>query len=424
MTHSSARATVFDPVSLGALDLDNRTVVAPMTRSRSIAGAIPPASAPLYYAQRAGAGLIVSEGTCISPTAAGAQDVPGIWSDAQVAAWSTVTEAVHEAGGTIVCQLWHIGRAGLPDLLPDGRPPVGPSAVKIDGTTYLAQRFVPFVEPRELAADEIAKIVRDYAAAAENARRAGFDGVELHGANGYLIDQFLQASANRRTDGYGGSIENRCRFLGEVAEAVAAAWDPRRLGVRLSPTSKFQDMHDPDPEGLFEAAVRRLDPLDLAYIHVVEPGISGAASTGEDRRGMVGGAWVSARSRHRVISTGDHTAESALAALRGGEVDAVGFGRPFLANPDLPERLAAGAELNEPVRETFYGGGDEGYLDYPSLEAEETLAALRRQLAEDGEAELPRAAPLGAGTAPAEWPLAWALDRLREEREPAAVEPA
>jgi len=412
---SDARATVFDPVTLGALELKNRIAMAPMTRSRAFVDAIPPDSAPLYYAQRANAGLIVSEGVCISPTAVGSPYLPGIWSEEQIAVWTRVTAAVHAAGGAIVAQLWHLGRAGLPDLLPDNRKPVGPSPIAIDGTTYLARAFVPFVEPKELTAEEIAGIVRDYAQAAENARRAGFDGVELHGANGYLIDQFLHASSNTRTDEYGGSVENRTRFLGEVAEAVAAAWDARRLGVRLSPTSKFQDMHDPDLAGLFEGALGRLDPIELAYVHLVEPGISGALSTGEDRTGQLDSAWARERTRHKLIATGDHTPESALSTLRARHADVVGFGRRFLANPDLPERIAGGAALNEPVRETFYGGDDTGYVDYPSLEAEQLLGDLRRQVAEEGEGALPDVQPLGADTPLEEWPLAWAVGRLRAE---------
>lgn len=417
MTVGNARSTLLEPVALGALPLANRVVMAPMTRCRALAGGVPHESAPLYYAQRASAGLIVSEGTCISPTATGNQDVPGIWSDQQIEAWRRVTGAVHDAGGLIVAQLWHIGRAAIPTLLPEGVEPVGPSAIPIDPTTYLARRVVAYATPRALDVAEIAEIVRDYARAAENAREAGFDGVELHGANGYLIDQFLHASSNQRDDVYGGSPWARSRFLSEVAEAVCEAWDPRRVGVRLSPTSSFQDMHDPDPAGLFAVAIERLAALGLAYLHVVEPGISGALSTGEDRSGQLDAAWARERWDGRLVSTGECDRERALAALCSGDADAIGFARLFLANPDLPERLAAGAALNAPDRETFYGGDDVGYLDYPSLEAERCLAELRGRVALEGEGPLAEAEvePLSSTTDLDRWALAWAADRLRAD---------
>lgn len=420
---SDARARVLEPITLGALELNNRIAMAPMTRARAHVDAIPPDSAPLYYVQRAGAGLIVSEGTCISPTAVGSPSLPGIWSEEQIAAWTRITAAVHDAGGRIVSQLWHMGRACVPSVLTDGRKAVAPSAIAIDGTTYDGGRHAAYAEPEELTAEQIAGIVRDYAQAAENARRAGFDGVELHGANGYLVDQFLHASSNRRTDAYGGDAQSRTRFLAEVTEAICNAWEPQRVGVRLSPTSTFQDMHDPDLAALYEAALTRLDAFDLAYVHVVEPGISGADSTRENAAGQLGSAWARERTRHALISTGGHTPERAAETLRRGDADVAGFARLFLANPDLPQRIAAGATLNEPVRESFYGGDDGGYLDYPSREAERVLAELRARVAADGEGALPDVEPLDAETPAEQWPLAWAAGRLRAELAETAAQP-
>lgn len=361
---SSQSATLMTPTNLGQLRLGNRIAMAPMTRRRAL-GAVPSESAAVYYAQRATAGLIVSEGICISPGAGATSQIPGLWNDAQVDAWHVVTDAVHAAGGVIVAQLWHMGRAAVPDEFSGHVQPVGPSAVVIDGSTYLARAFAPFEEPRSLDVAEIASIVGDFAIAARHARRAGFDGVELHGANGYLIDQFLHSSSNRRTDGYGSGVDGRTRLLTEVTEALVAEWDSGRVGVRLSPSSSFQDMHDPDLKELFSAALGRLDSLPLAYVHCVEPGISGALTIdGPPAEDGLGCAWVSPRSRHPVIATGNFTAKTGAAALAGGHADVIGFGRSFLANPDLPERLANGWELNTPDRPTFYEGGDVGYTDY------------------------------------------------------------
>ena len=365
---------LFEPLTIGDLELPSRLVMAPMSRNRSV-GALPHRSAATYYAQRAGAGLIVSEGLAISAEGAGQFDIPGLWSEEQVAAWQPIVSAVHEAGGRIFAQLWHLGRAGLTEHLPGGRRPVGPSAVAIDPTTYVARRAQPYVEPVALSVADIGEVAATYAAAARNARAAGFDGVELHGANGYLIDQFLHASSNRREDEYGGSFTNRARFLVEMTQAVCEVWGPGRVGVRLSPSSSFQDMHDPDPSGLFTTALGLLDDLPLAYVHLVGPGISGAMSTAgaQVRSKLPEGAhpldarWARSRTTHRLIATGDYTAELARAALADGAADAIGFARLYLANPDLEARFRTGAPLNEPDRDTFYGGGDEGYIDYPAL---------------------------------------------------------
>jgi N-ethylmaleimide reductase len=353
------------PARFGALALRNRVVMAPMTRSRALADGRAHASARQYYAQRASAGMIVTEGTSISQEAVGAPGVPGIWTRRQMAAWRPVTEAVHERGGTIVLQLWHTGRASHPAFQPRGAPQPGPSAVAIRGRTYTPAGWAPCEPPRAMSRAEILQAVLDYAAAGRNALASGFDGVELHGANGYLIDQFLHASSNRRTDAYGGSVANRARFLFEVVESVAAGCGSERVGLRLSPSSSLNDMDDPEREELFDHVLAGLAPGTLAYLHVVEPGISGAQSV-ETPGGSIDSAWVRERWTGSLVATGGYTRESAEHALRMDRVDAAGFGRLFISNPDLPERLFAGAPLAEPVRATYYGGGDEGYVDYPA----------------------------------------------------------
>jgi N-ethylmaleimide reductase len=396
------RPTLFDSIQFGALSLSNRIVMPPLTRSRALPDGRPGPSARLYYAQRASAGLIVSEGIDISPEAMGNPDIPGLWNDAQVQAWKPVTDAVHEAGGTVVAQLWHTGRASHPSLQPGGKLPVGPSAIGIDGMTFARDGRVPYVTPRALETEEIPVIVAQYGKAAVNARAAGFDGVELHAANGYLIDQFLQDSANRRTDRYGGSIENRARLLLEVLDALIDAVGADRAGVRLSPSSTFQDMADSDPAALFTYVLDAVAARDLAYLHLVEPGISGGDSVQRPADG-IDSVWVRKRYPGRVIGAGGYDRESALRAVESGTVDAVAFGRAFIANPDLPERLARETELNEAQRPTFYGGDDHGYLDYPSLEAERLLAALR-----EGHVDLAPGLELGSETPLDKWHLAWA----------------
>ncbi|MER6689253.1 alkene reductase [Streptomyces minutiscleroticus] len=366
----SDRPSLFDPVQLGALSLSNRIVMPPLTRSRALADGRPGPSARLYYAQRASAGLIVTEGTAISPEAVGNPGIPGLWTDEQVQAWKPVTDAVHEAGAAVVTQLWHTGRASHPSLQPDGKDPVGPSAIGIDGLTFARNGRTPYVTPRALATEEIPAIVDQYGRAARNAAAAGFDGVELHAANGYLIDQFLQDSANRRTDRYGGSIENRARLLLEAVDALIDAFGADRVGVRLSPSSTFQDMSDSDPVALFTHVLDALAQRDLAYLHLVEPGIVGDDSAaGQRPADSIDSAWVRKRYPGHLIAAGGYDRETALRAVESGTVDAVAFGRAFIANPDLPARLAEGAELNEADRATFYGGDDHGYVDYPFLKA-------------------------------------------------------
>ena len=356
-------ATLFDPLKLGDLELPNRIVMAPLTRSRAVGGSrVPNALMAEYYVQRASAGLILSEATAVTPQGVGYADTPGIWSDEQVAGWKLVTDAVHKAGGRIFLQLWHVGRISDPYFL-DGELPVAPSAIAASGHVSLLRPQRPFVTPRALDTAEIPGIVAAYRKGAENAKAAGFDGVEVHGANGYLLDQFLRDKSNHRTDAYGGGIENRTRLLVEVCEAVAREIGPGRTGVRLSPLTPSGDIADSDPQALFNRAVERLATLGLAYIHVIE------GETGGNRqpqpfdyaamRKPFRGAWI--------VNNG-YDRDMAIDAVASGKADLVAFGVPFLANPDLPRRLRENAPLNAPNQKTFYGGGAEGYTDYPTLD--------------------------------------------------------
>lgn len=352
---------LFTPLKLGPLELPNRIVMAPMTRNRAPETIANPLMVE-YYAQRAGAGLIVTEGSQISPSAVGYPATPGIHSEAQVAGWRGVTDAVHAAGGRIFVQLWHCGRISHPDLLA-GATPVSASAVRpaVKAITLKGQQDA--VTPHALATDEIARIVADYAHAARCAERAGFDGVEIHAANGYLIDQFLRDGSNRRDDAYGGSIENRCRFLREVTQAVAAAIGAERVGVRLSPWQPFNDMRDSDPQATFCHAVEQLDRLGLAYLHLTEMGRENPGAAGPD----FDPAELRKRWHGVLVTNAGYDKSRANAALASGAADAVAFGVPFLANPDLVARLRADAPLNAADPATFYRGGARGYTDYPPL---------------------------------------------------------
>jgi N-ethylmaleimide reductase len=354
-------------VDLGTLHLRNRIVMAPMTRSRCTGDGVLPASAPLYYQQRSGAGLIITEGVCISPAAVGNPGIPGIWNDQHVAMWQAVTDRVHAAGGAIVLQLWHVGRCSHPSVQPGGILPVAPSPIAANGLTFTPEGRVPFPVPREIRRDEIPGLVRSYARSAARAMAAGFDGVEVHGANGYLPDQFLHLSSNRRTDDYGGPAENRTRFVVEVVEAVSSAVGPGRTGLRLSPASAFNDMDDPDPAVLYRHLLGRLATYGLAYLHVVEPGISGIQPV-EAADGALDSSWVRHLWPGGLIAAGNYTRATALDALGSGRADAVAFGRPFISNPDLPRRLAEDLPLQPAARELFYGGTDAGYSDYPTWE--------------------------------------------------------
>lgn len=356
---------LFTPIRAGALDLANRVVMAPLTRNRARAEDDAPVEIHAeYYAQRAGAGLIISEATQIIPEGKGYAWTPGIHSDAQIAGWQAVTEAVHAKGGKIVLQLWHVGRISHASLQPGNRAPVAPSAIAAEAKVFDGQGFVATSTPRALETAEIPRLVADYVRAAENARAAGFDGVEVHAANGYLLDQFLRDGANKRTDAYGGPVSNRVRLLGEVVEAVAGAWDAARVGVRLSPFSNAGDLTDSDPMTTFAATIDRLDGLGLAYLHLVE-GQTGGARAQEAELAALRARWSGA-----YMANNGYDRQRAIQAVESGAADLVAFGRPYIANPDLTERLARNAPLNEPDPETFYGGGREGYTDYPSLAAE------------------------------------------------------
>lgn len=354
---------LFSPLQLGPATLSNRLVVAPLTRNRARRDGVPTAMMVEYYSQRAGAGLIITEATCISPQAVGYPLTPGIWNGAHVGGWAPVTQAVHARGGHIYCQLWHVGRISHPSLQPDGALPVAPSAVRPSGEAYTYAGMQPFVTPRALALEELPGIVEQYRVAAKNALAAGFDGVEVHAANGYLLDEFLRDGSNRRADAYGGSVDNRARLLLEVLEAVCGVWGSHRVGVRLSPLQPFNDMRDADPETTFSRVVQLLNPLHLAYLHVTRlgmdaPGAAGPAFDLGKLRRLWQGVYMTNHGYDRA---------SAMAAVAAGEADLVAFGTLFLANPDLVERLRRDAPLNSPDPSTFYGGDERGYTDYPFL---------------------------------------------------------
>jgi N-ethylmaleimide reductase len=354
---------LFAPYQLGPLQLKNRIVMAPLTRSRAERDNVPSSLAPDYYGQRAGAGLIVTEATQVGPGAQGYIATPGIHSDEQVAGWSRVTDAVHRKGGLAFMQLWHVGRISHPDFL-DGKLPVAPSAIAPRGVqVYTAEGLKDIPVPRALEIHEIAEIVEQFRRAAHNARAAGFDGVEVHGANGYLLDQFLQDGTNARTDQYGGSVENRARLLLEVVEAVAGAWGSERVGVRLSPGGSFNDMCDCHPDRTFGYVAGRLAGMDLAYLHLIEP----VQAQGEHPNRDLSAHFFRPLYPGTIIVAGGYNLERANAVLRAGDADLVAFGQLFIANPDLPQRLRQGAPLNAPDQSTFYGGGAHGYVDYPTL---------------------------------------------------------
>ncbi|CAG9180328.1 alkene reductase [Cupriavidus pampae] len=353
--------TLFDPIQIGALQLPNRIVMAPLTRLRAARPVhVPNALMAQYYTQRASAGLIVSEGVPVSPDAVGYQNVPGLWADEQVEGWQIVTKAVHEAGGRIVAQLWHVGRISHPDLL-DGRLPVAPSPIAAQGNVSLLRPQREFVVPRELNIEEIQEVVAAFARGAANAKAAGFDGVTIHAANGYLLDQFLQSSTNQRTDAYGGPIENRARLLLEVTDAVTAVWGPGRVGVHLAPRSPSHSMADANPAETFGYVARELGKREIGFLFVRETRGEGALLA--DLKRQFGGV---------VIANDGFDLDAAQAALDDGSADAVSFGRLFISNPDLVERLRQRAPLNELNAATIYDpehGSATGYTDYPLLSA-------------------------------------------------------
>lgn len=346
---------LFEPLQLGDLYLPNRIVMAPLTRCRAGAGRIPTPLMAEYYAQRASAGLILSEATAVTPMGVGYPDTPGIWSDEQVAGWKMVTQAVHAAGGRIFLQLWHVGRISDPHYL-DGAQPVSPSAIAAEGHVSLMRPKKAFVTPRALALEEIPGIVEAYRKGAENARIAGFDGVELHGANGYLLDQFLQDSTNRRTDAYGGSVENRARLMLEVTDAAISVWGCGHVGVHIAPRGDSHAMGDSNPLATFTYLAKELARRRIAFICARE-------HLGEKRIGPQ----IKAAFAGVYIANEQFTRETAEAALAAGEADAVAWGQLFIANPDLPRRFSLGAPCNTPDPASFYGGGIQGYTDYPAL---------------------------------------------------------
>jgi N-ethylmaleimide reductase len=351
--------TLFEPYALGGITLANRVVMAPLTRNRAAEGLVPSELAAEYYAQRASAGLIITEATQVSKQAQGYQDTPGICTEAQIDGWRKVAAAVHEKGGRIVMQLWHVGRVSHADLL-GGEAPVAPSAIRAATKTFVNNGFADVSEPRALELDELPGIVNDFRQAAANAIKAGFDGVEVHGANGYLLEQFAKDGANIRTDAYGGSVENRARLMLEVTAAVAEEIGAERTGIRLSPVSPANGISSSDPQAQYDYIVDQLEALGIAYIHVVEGATGGP-------RDVAPFDYASLRRRfsRTYIANNGYDLGLATSNVEEGKADLIAFGRPFIANPDLVERLRSGAPLSEMNPATLYGGGAAGYTDYP-----------------------------------------------------------
>jgi 2,4-dienoyl-CoA reductase-like NADH-dependent reductase (Old Yellow Enzyme family) len=347
--------TLFDPLTIGDLHLPNRIIMAPLTRCRCDPGRVPTALMAEYYVQRVSAGMILSEATSVDPMGVGYPDTPGIWSDEQVAGWRKITDAVHAAGGLILLQLWHVGRVSDPAYL-DGKLPVAPSAIAGTGNVSLIRPPKPYVTPRALDRDELPGVVAAYRKGAENAKKAGFDGVELHGANGYLLDQFLQTGSNHRTDDYGGPVENRARLMLEATDAAVDVWGPNRVGMHLAPRGGTQGIFDADPAATFGYVARELGKRKIAFICAREH--LGPGRLGPYLKQQFGGVF---------IANEKFTKKSAAVTVESGEADAVAFGVQFIANPDLPARYAADAPLNDPRPELFYAQGPAGYTDYPAM---------------------------------------------------------
>jgi len=353
--------TLFDPLRVGNTELKNRIIMAPMTRSRANDEGIQPPFAAEYYGQRASAGLIITEATNISPMAKGYVRTPGIYTNAQIQSWRPIADSVHARGGKIFLQVFHTGRIALPDFLPDHAEPVAPSAVRAKGQNYTDEGMKEFGTPREITREEIAETVRDFGRAAGNAVAAGFDGVELHSASGYIVQQFLSTNVNFRSDEYGGSIENRARFLFEVLDAMIAAVGSDRVGVKFSPSIAFNDIEETDADVMYPYILEQLNERKLAYVHV-------SGSTGEDWHAKLRPVYQGV-----YFAGAGFTKESGEALLAEGHADAIVYGTKLLANPDLPERFRRSAPLNQPDLATFYAPGEQGYIDYPTLE--ETASA-------------------------------------------------
>lgn len=363
----SNTSPLLNSVKLGAVELKNRIIMAPLTRNRAGEGNVPQDLNVEYYKQRASAGLIITEASQVSAEGVGYPATPGIHSSEQIEGWRKVTDAVHKKGGKIFVQLWYCGRISHPSMLPDNQTPVSASAIKPQGEAITYQGMQEYVEPRALNVDEIKTITDQYRMAANNAKSAGFDGVEVHAANGYLLDQFLRDGSNQRTDNYGGSVENRSRFLMEVLDAVCEAWQADHVGVRLSPENGFNDIQDSAPQNTFNEIAERLSTYGLAYLHVVE----GDMLSGEKN---INYQQINDRFNGRYMANCGYTQAKAEMALANKNADVIAFGSLYIANPDLVARFAADAELNTPDQETFYGGDGHGYTDYAFIEAEETLA--------------------------------------------------
>lgn len=361
--------TIFTPIKLGALELPNRILLAPMTRSRATKEGVQQDISATYYVQRASAGLLITEATNTSETAIGYTNTPGMYTAEQVAGWKKITEAVHAAGGRIFNQLFHTGRLAHPSFH-GGTPAVAPSAIAAKGEAYTYTGMQPNTLPHALETSEVAALVNEFAQAATHAKAAGFDGIEIHGANGYIIDQFLRDGTNQRTDIYGGSVENRIRLLLEITEKIVAIWGADRVGVRFSPASGFNDMSDSNPLATFGAAIEALNRFGLAYIHVIDP-VEGHVMFNPTLNHV--SKMLRPLSKSPYIINGGYDKATGNAALEAGLADAVAYGVPFLANPDLPKRFELDAPLNAVDFDTFYQGGEKGYTDYPTLDA--TLTA-------------------------------------------------
>lgn len=358
-----ATSKLFEPYKLGPITLSNRTVMAPLTRNRAVAGLVPNPLAVEYYSQRASAGLLITEASQVSQQGQGYQDTPGIYSKEQIAGWRKVTDRVHERGGRIFIQLWHVGRISHTSLQPNNGAPVAPSAVRAKTKTFVGGTFADVSEPRALELSEIPGIIDSFKRGAANALEAGFDGVEIHGANGYLLDQFAKDGTNKRTDAYGGSIENRAKLMLEVAKAVSAEAGAARTGIRISPVTPANDVSDSNPQPLFDHIVDGLNAEKLVYIHVIEGATGGP-------RDVAPFDYASLRKRFdgTYIANNGYDLELANKVLAANEADLIAFGKLFISNPDLVERLRSGAPLNAPDKATFYGGGAKGYTDYPALD--------------------------------------------------------
>jgi N-ethylmaleimide reductase len=363
----SNKIDLFTPVKPGAYELPNRIVMAPLTRMRSLPGNIPQAMNAIYYTQRSTAGLIISEATQVAPEGLGYPGTPGIHSPEQIEGWKLVTNAVHQKGGKIFLQLWHVGRISHPSLQPDGKLPIAPSAIAPEGEVFTYTGLQPFVTPRAIETAEIPLIIDQFYQGAKNALLAGFDGVEIHAANGYLLDQFLQDGTNQRTDEYGGSFANRMRLIKEITTKVIEVWGADKVGIRLSPSGKFNSMYDSNPEALFTYIIENLNPFNLAYLHLVEPRVNNN-ETLEKPFSHLSSSFFRPLYKGTIISAGGYDRDLGNQTLANGEADLIAYGRLFISNPDLPLRFAKNSALNPYDSSTFYGGDERGYIDYPSLD--------------------------------------------------------